>query len=283
MAAKKGGLGKGLDALFLDNSVTAEGTTELPIAELSPDRAQPRKVFDEDALGELANSIRQHGVLQPILVRPMQDGSYRIVAGERRWRAARLAGLTAVPVTIRDMSDEDAMSIALVENLQREDLNPVEEAEGYRHLAQATGWTQEQIAKQVGRSRPAVANALRLLSLPDEVLALLRDGNITTGHAKAILAIADDETRVAVAKQVAESGMTVREAEKLAQKPAKQEKLKLPRPKDSVASEVELALQNALGVEVHVKYAAGKGTLSVDFYSKEQLFEFANKLGGEQF
>ena len=283
MAAKKGGLGKGLDALFLDNSVTAEGTTELPIAELQPDRAQPRKVFDEDALSELANSIRQHGVLQPILVRPIQDGSYRIVAGERRWRAARLAGLTAVPVTIRDMSDEDAMSIALVENLQREDLNPVEEAEGYRHLAQATGWTQEQIAKQVGRSRPAVANALRLLSLPDEVLALLRDGNITTGHAKAILAIADDDTRIAVAKQVADTGMTVREAEKLAQKPAKQEKLKLPRPKDSVASEVELALQNALGVEVHVKYAAGKGTLSVDFYSKEQLFEFANKLGGEQF
>lgn len=282
MAAKKGGLGKGLDALFLDNSVTAEGTTELPIAELSPDRGQPRKVFDEDALGDLANSIRQHGVLQPILVRPVQDGSYRIVAGERRWRAARLAGLTAVPVTIRDMSDEDAMSIALVENLQREDLNPVEEAEGYRHLAEATGWTQEQIAKQVGRSRPAVANALRLLSLPTEVLSLLRDGRITTGHAKAILAIADDETRVAVAKQVAESGMTVREAEKLAQKPAKQEKLKLPRPKNAVASEVELALQNALGVEVHVKYSAGKGTLSVDFYTKEQLFEFANKLGGQQ-
>ena len=282
MAAKKGGLGKGLDALFLDNSVTAEGTTELPIAELSPDRGQPRKVFDEDALGDLANSIRQHGVLQPILVRPVQDGSYRIVAGERRWRAARLAGLTAVPVTIRDMSDEDAMSIALVENLQREDLNPVEEAEGYRHLAEATGWTQEQIAKQVGRSRPAVANALRLLSLPTEVLSLLRDGRITTGHAKAILAIADDETRVAVAKQVAESGMTVREAEKLAQKPAKQEKLKLPRPKNAVASEVELALQNALGVEVRVKYAAGKGTLSVDFYTKEQLFEFANKLGGQQ-
>ena len=283
MAAKKGGLGKGLDALFLDNSATAEGTTELPIAELSPDRAQPRKIFDEDALAELANSIRQHGVLQPILVRPMQDGSYRIVAGERRWRAARLAGLTAVPVTIRDMSDEDAMSIALVENLQREDLNPVEEAEGYRHLAQATGWTQEQIAKQVGRSRPAVANALRLLSLPDEVLSLLRDGNITTGHAKAILAIADDDTRIAVAKQVADTGMTVREAEKLAQKPAKQEKLKLPRPKNTVASEVELARQNALGVEVRVKYTAGKGTLSVDFYSKEQLFEFANKLGGEQF
>ena len=281
MAQKKGGLGKGLDALFLDNSVTAEGSTELAITELQPDRSQPRKQFDEDALAELAASIRQHGVLQPILVRPVSDGSYRIVAGERRWRAARLAGLTAVPVTIRELSDQDAMSVALVENLQREDLKPVEEAEGYRRLMQVTGWTQEQVSKQVGRSRPAVANALRLLSLPKNALSLLREGKITTGHAKAILAIADDALRDEVAKKVAETGMTVREAEKLAQKKPKQDTLHMPRSKDSAASEVEIALQNALGVEVRVKYADGRGTLSVDFYSKEQLFEFANRLGGE--
>lgn len=274
-------LGKGLDALFLDNAPEGEeNTSELPLSEIEPDRAQPRQTWDDESLEELANSIAQHGVLQPILVRPTPDGRYQIVAGERRWRASRLAGKTTIPVIIRSLSDLEAMTFALIENLQREDLNPVDEALGYKKLMEVTGLTQEQTAKQVGRSRPAVANSLRLLGLPKEALDLLRDGKITTGHAKAILAITDEQTRIRVAQQVAETGMTVRQAEKLCAKPAAQEKKPLAKPRDAVASEVELSLQNALGVEVKVDYKDGKGTLSVNFYSKEQLFEFANKLGG---
>lgn len=281
MATKKGGLGKGLDALFVDNSESAAGAAELNIADIEPDRSQPRKTFDHESLAELAASIREHGILQPILVRPTEDG-YKIVAGERRWRAARIAGLSTVPVIIKDMSDFDAMSVAMVENLQREDLNPVEEAEGYRRLAEATGWTQEQIAKQVGRSRPAVSNSLRLLSLPSDALDLLKEGRITTGHAKAILSIADDETRSKVANLVAEKGLTVRQAEKLTQKRPTQETIKLPRSDDNTGTEVALSLQNALGVQCKVRYNDGRGTLSVDFYSKEQLIEFANRLAAER-
>ncbi len=274
-------LGKGLDALFLDNAPEGEeNASELNLSEIEPDRAQPRQTWDDESLEELASSISQHGVLQPILVRPTPDGRYQIVAGERRWRASRLAGKTTIPVIIRSLSDLEAMTFALIENLQREDLNPIDEALGYKKLMEVTGLTQEQTAKQVGRSRPAVANALRLLGLPDEALSLLREGKITTGHAKAILAIEGDDTRAQIARQVAASGMTVREAEKLCAKPAaKPVSAKQPKARDSVASEVELSLKDALGVEVKVDYKDGKGTLSLNFYSKEQLFEFANKLG----
>lgn len=279
--AKKGGLGKGLDALFMDNSLPSQSSTELSMDQIVPDRNQPRKWFEDEALQELAASIREHGVLQPLLVRPVEDG-YQIVAGERRWRAARLAGLQTIPVNIREMDDAQAMSIALVENLQREDLNPIEEAEGYKRLSESTGWTQEEIAKQVGRSRPAVANALRLLSLPQEVVQMVRDGKLSTGHAKALLSIADDKTRINVARLVVDKGLSVREAEKLAQQPERQVKFTLPKTKDTVASEVEVALQNELGVEVDVKYKAGKGKLVLNFYSKEQLFDFANRLGRKE-
>lgn len=282
MATKKGGLGKGLDALFVDNDATpdADGpVSELRISEIEPDRSQPRLDFDDAALAELADSISAHGVIQPILVRPLPEGGYRIVAGERRWRASHLAGKTTIPVVVRNLSEMEARAYALIENLQREDLNPVEEAQGYQQLMEMGGLTQEQVAQQIGRSRPAIANSLRLLSLPDDVLDLLRLGRITTGHAKAILSLSGDTLRSDVARRVAEEGLTVRQAERMAHNPMGQQSLPLPQTKSTTAAEVELSLQNALGVEVRVKYTDGRGTLSVDFYSKEQLFEFANKLG----
>ncbi len=268
-ATKKGGLGRGLEALFVDNDIAPDGgagdATEIRISDIEPDRNQPRCVFSDEALGELANSIAEHGVIQPILVRPLPEGGYRIVAGERRWRASRMAGKTTIPAIVRNISDLEAMTYALIENLQREDLNPVEEAHGYRQLMERASLTQEQVARQVGRSRPTVANALRLLSLPDDVLALLQAGDITTGHAKAILAIADESVRSEVARKVATEGMTVRQAERYCQNPAKQQKIKLPPAQDPAATEVALALQNALGVEVRVDYKDGRGTLAVDF------------------
>ena len=189
MATKKRGLGKGLDALFVDNAVESESRVNtLPIAEVEPNRDQPRKEFDQEALEELAASIAEHGVLQPILVRPV-SGGYQIVAGERRWRAARLAGLVEIPAVIKEMTDQEVGQAALVENLQREDLNPVEEALGYHQLMEQFGMTQEQVAKKVAKSRPAVANAVRLLGLPEEVLAFLRAGSLTAGHAKALLSL----------------------------------------------------------------------------------------------
>ena len=185
--AKKGGLGRGLDALFSDNSVESLGGSQsvtLPLREIEPNREQPRKTFDEKALNELADSIRKNGVLQPLLVRPMQDGSYQLVAGERRWRASRIAGLHEVPVIIREMSDEQAMEIALIENLQREDLNPIEEAEGLSLLMERYHLTQEQAAERVGMSRPAVANSIRLLNLPEEVRDLTRSGKLSADNLK---------------------------------------------------------------------------------------------------
>lgn len=281
-AATKRGLGRGLDALFVDNETEsgANEASELRISEIAPDRDQPRRLFDDESLQELADSIADHGVIQPILVRPLPEGGFRIVAGERRWRASRLAGKTTIPAIVRNLSELEAMTFALIENLQREDLNPIEEAMGYRQLMDTSNMTQDQVAKQVGRSRPAVANMLRLLALPDDVQALLRDNKITTGHAKAILSVADESRRSEIAKRVAIDGLTVREAEKITQKPAKQQKLQMPKAQDSAAAEVELSLQSALGVQVSVKYSDGRGTLSVDFYSKDQLYEFANKLGG---
>lgn len=280
--AQKRGLGRGLDALFVDNateSSAADNGVQIKISEISPNRKQPRTVFDEAALEELAQSIKEHGVLQPIVVRPAPDGGYIIVAGERRWRASRLAGLTSVPAIVRELTDEQAMEIALVENLQRENLNAVEEAEGYRALIEACGLTQEQAAAKVGKSRSAVANSMRLLTLPTSVLELLKSNVITAGHARAILSLPDEASRERAAKQISEGNLSVRDAEKLCIKYPRQQKIPLAKPKDQIAREVELALSSALGVEVDVVYKAGRGKLSVSFYTKEQLQEFANKLG----
>ena len=215
MATRRGGLGKGLEALFVENETTEITPTTLKIGEIEPNRGQPRRDFDETALAELADSIREHGVLQPLLVRPMPGGKYQIVAGERRWRASRMAGLTEVPVIIRDLDEAAAMEVALIENLQRSDLNPMEEALGYQELMERHGYTQEQVAKRVGKSRPAVANALRLLALPEETAALVREGKLSSGHARALLGLPDRSMIGPLAERITQEGLSVREAERL--------------------------------------------------------------------
>lgn len=277
MAAKnKGGLGKGLDALFMDNSIEeeAKSAVKLKINDIEPNRAQPRKSFDEEALEELANSISTHGVIQPLLVRPLADGGYQLIAGERRWRASRMAGLTEVPVVIREMSDSEAMELALVENLQREDLNPIEEAQGLALLMETYGLTQEQAAKRVGKSRPAVANSMRLLSLPQEVLAMVERGELSAGHARTILALENAGQITALANEIIKKNLSVRETERAVKALLKGDTKKEKRAKkrDTYYDEVELAVSQSLGRKAKVSLSAGnKGTLEIEFFGKEDL------------
>ena len=217
MAAKKGGLGRGLDALLVDNSIentSSSSAVKLKLNEIEPNKNQPRKYFDDEALSELAASIEKHGVIQPLLVRPLPGGTYQLVAGERRWRASRMAGLTEVPVVIKELSDADASALALIENLQREDLDPIEEAEGYKYLMETYGVTQEEAAQRVGKSRSAVANLMRLLALPKDVLELVRSKTLSAGHARTLLPLEDAALISQFAKEVIEKGLSVRETEK---------------------------------------------------------------------
>jgi ParB family chromosome partitioning protein len=278
---KKRGLGRGLDSLFDDNSTAESFSVTLRLSEIEPNRSQPRREFDPQALEELADSIRQHGLLQPITVRPVGGSGYQIVAGERRWRACRMVGLDEVPVIIREMSDAECMELALIENLQREDLNPVEEAAGYRVLADEYGLSQEQIAESVGKSRPAVANAMRLLSLPEDLLSLVSDGSITAGHGRALLAIEDDGLR-AEAARLAVGGATVRQIERIAKGKPAQKPEKKARPADSYYKEVELALTTELGRKVRVSADGSKGTLQIEFYNKQELADMAYRLAGHK-
>ena len=218
MLMAKGGLGIGLDTLFLDNTNDVQVKKTLRTTEIEPNRNQPRKNFSEEAISALADSIREHGMLQPILVRPISSGGYQIVAGERRWRAARMLGLDEVPVNIRELSDAETMQIAIIENLQRENLNPIEEAAGYNKLIEKYGMTQDKIAKMVGRSRSAVANSVRLLSLPERVVKMLENGEISAGHGRALLGFENEELLIATALKAAEGGLTVRQVERAAQK-----------------------------------------------------------------
>ena len=206
MAVKKGGLGRGLDALFNENSTENGGVINVSLNDIEPNREQPRKDFDEEALSELAESIAEHGLIQPIVVKPKTNGRYSIIAGERRWRACRIAGLYEVPVVIKDADPQELMELALIENLQREDLNAVEEALGYRSLIDSFGLTQEEVAKRMGKSRTAVTNALRLLNLTDEELQALRMGAITAGHARALLTLEDEELMKELSVFIDESG-----------------------------------------------------------------------------
>lgn len=279
MAAKKGGLGRGLDALFNDNATDAGGVVTVNLNDIEPNRDQPRKDFDDEALTELAQSISEHGLIQPIVVKPETNGRYSIIAGERRWRACRMAELYQVPVIIKDADEQELMELALIENLQREDLNAVEEALGYRSLIDNFGLTQEEVAKRMGKSRVAVTNALRLLNLTEDELQALRLGAITAGHARALLSVEDQELRSQML-EMATNGASVRDLERLASKIKKEKQTPPVRAKkNNFYSEVELSLKNELHRKVSItSTGAGKGKITIEFFSDEELSDFAKRL-----
>lgn len=281
MSKKFGGLGKGLDTIFAENETEdSNSSVMMKISEIEPNRSQPRKDFDENSLSDLAQSISQHGLLQPLLVRPLPIGGYQIVAGERRYRACRMAGLTEVPVTIRELSDTETMELALIENLQREDLSPIEEALGYKALIDEHGFSQEEVATSVGKSRPAIANSLRILKLPDSVLEYVKQDKISAGHARALLMLDNKEDMLELAELIYKKDLSVRQAEKLAKKKPEVEEDTQPERKPSFYSMVELALNESLGRKIKVNKNKGKqgGVLQIEFYSDEELTELSNKL-----
>lgn len=281
MAKKLGGLGKGLNAIFIENdSEDNNGSVTLKISEIEPNRSQPRKEFEEKALSELAESISKHGLLQPLLVRPLPLGGYQIVAGERRYRACRMAGITEVPVIIRELGDTETMEIALIENLQREDLTPIEEALGYQVLIDEHGFSQEEVAQSVGKSRPAIANSLRLLKLPQSILDLVSDGKISAGHARALLTLEEEKLMQELAEEIIKKDLSVRQVEKICKQKPKPEKEEVSEKKPSFYSMVELALNESLGRKIKVSKSKGKqgGILQIEFYSDEELTELSNKL-----
>ena len=287
---KLSGLGRGLDSLFADNTDDIESSVTLKLNEIEPNRIQPRKDFDEGSLAELADSIAQHGIIQPLLVRPILSGGYQIVAGERRWRAARMAGLNEVPVLIREMDDREFMEISLIENLQREDLTPFEEAEGYRALMETYSMTQEEVSKSVGKSRPYIANALRLLALPEKIKKYVNDGRLSSAHGRTLLGIKDENEMLSAAEKAASEQLSVRETEKLvkkinskAEEPKDGEK---PKTGDSneishYCEEVRLALTEALGRKVRITGSSGKGELQIEFYGDEDLKNLVSRLNIE--
>lgn len=276
----KGGLGAGLGKLFIDNNNDIQVKKTLRTSEIEPNRDQPRKNFSEDAITALADSIREHGMLQPVLVRPISTGGYQIVAGERRWRAARMLGLEEIPVSIRELSDSEAMQIAIVENLQRENLNPIEEAAGYNELIEKFGMTQDKIAKMVGRSRSAIANAVRLLSLPERIVKMLENGELSAGHGRALLGFQNEELMIATAVKASEGSLTVRQVERAAQKSleAPEETKNSDAKIDNYFVEMELSLNERLGRRVKVDFAKNKGALILEFYDKDDLAALADKL-----
>lgn len=284
MAPKKNGLGRGIDSLMLDNSLEETAGAQpvkLNLMDIEPNKEQARKQFDESALAELAESIAEHGVLQPLLVRPLIGGGYQLIAGERRWRASRMAGLSQVPVIIKELSDKEAAVISLIENLQREDLNPVEEAMGFASLIKDFELTQEEAAQKVGKSRPAVANALRLLKLPKKVLDMVRENKLSAGHARTLAAIDDEKTVIAAANLIVEKGLSVREAEKLVKTLTAEKKNKPAKASRNVFfDEVEISLNKSLGrkAKVITKGKKESGTLEIDFYDKDDLARIAAAL-----
>lgn len=302
---KKGGLGRGLDALFAD-SVPVTRVAEQPVAasknsgkekaedgsgetvryisihDVKPNANQPRKAFDEEKISELAASIKENGIIQPLIVRK-KGKSYEIVAGERRWRASIKAELKEVPCIVRELNDEQNMLLAIVENMQREDLNPLEEAEGINQMISTYGLTQEQVSKSVGKSRPYIANSLRLLKLPDEIKALISDGSISAGHGRALLSVPDEERRAQIVRMILNDGISVRETEKLASEETVTRKKRGGRkPKDPDVAKVEADLKEALGTRVSIKHTGKKGKIEIEFFSRdelERLIEMLESLG----
>ncbi len=275
MASKQKGLGRGLGALIDDFSASgvSDSITSLPLQKVEPNPRQPRRVFDEEELQALADSIAEHGIVQPLAVRDEGNGYYMIIAGERRWRAARLAGLDEVPVVVLEADDRTVMELALVENLQRQDLNPMEEAEGYRVLMEDFGLTQEQTAERVGKSRPAVANALRLLALPDEVRELVESGALSAGHARAILSLSSEKLQKAAAQKILALRLSVRQAEAMCKRMSAETKSKKPKSVLTVdyVGECEKALTKQLSRKVRIVNGKRKGRFELEFYGQDDL------------
>lgn len=286
VAARLGGLGKGLNALFEDIDIGAtdvrnaenkgavadeNGILFLDINNISPNSKQPRKHFDDEKISELAKSIEVHGILQPIMVRKAGAG-YEIVAGERRWRAARKAGLKKVPCIVRELTEEQNMLVAIIENMQREDLNPMEEAEALNQMITTFGLTQEQVSKSVGKSRPYITNVLRLLRLPSEIQDFVTNGQLSVGHARALIVIEDKQKQLEIAKYAAKEQISVREIEKMTRESSANAKAKpLKKKKSPEITHVEEELKEILGTKVQLKYSGKKGKLEIQFYSKEEV------------
>ena len=282
MANANRGLGRGLGALLGDAALQTESADSLylPISQVESCAGQPRKHFDDAALADLADSIREHGIIQPLTVRKLASGYYQIIAGERRWRAARLAGLKELPAMVLEAHESEVRELALIENLQRQDLNPIEEAEGYDLLMRQFGMTQEEVAHRVVKSRPAVANALRLLALPDEVRTMVSEGKLSGGHARAVLAVAEEDKRVEAAKQMV--GMSVRQAEALAKRMNKKPAPKPQQEDFSVdyVAEVEKELESVLGRKISIEQGKNSGTLSLEYYGADDLERLIEALRG---
>ncbi len=286
--AKNTGLGRGLDSIFLDNTTEEKGgVTVMRVADIEPNRDQPRREFDENALHDLANSIAAHGLIQPIVVRPAQNGYYQIVAGERRWRASKMAGLTEIPVIVRELDDTKAAQVSVIENVQREDLNIVEEATAYRRLLTEFGMTQEELASQIGKNRATIANTVRLLELPEKSLKMLSDGEITPGHARAALSL-KDKTRIdELTKTVYYKSLSVRDTEKLAKRMNRETDRTAAAIREKNAGAVDYTavlaekMTQRLGKKVEITRFGGTGKLKISFSSDEELDELVAMLCGE--
>ena len=282
--AKRSGLGKGIGALLSDNSVSAgsgETVMMISIDDIKPNKEQPRVNFDEEKLQELAESIREHGVIQPLIVRKSGSG-YELVAGERRWRASRMAELKEVPCIVRELTEEENVLVAMIENLQREDLDPIEEAKGLERMMKAYGMTQEQVAKSVSKSRPHVSNSIRLLKLPDNIKRMVSEGVITTGHAKALLSVNDEKRMQNLATRIAEAGLSVREAERLASGSANTKRPERKKTeKDPNTARAEARLKEIYGTKAVIDRRGDKGVIKFDFYSTEELNRLLDMLISE--